>query len=305
VNTRRRSAWRKASATVSIVLLFFLAACSGSDDNDEQSGNSNAESKKDSDLAAMLPDDVQQEGSITWSMEPFYPPFSLSEGDSNEVQGINVDLAHELSALFGVEANIQPGKFDGLIPGIQSERIDVGIATMADTKERRGKVDFVDYFQSGTAIFVKPENPAGINAMSDLCGKQVGVVKGTFQVNDAEAQNERCQKNGNEAMDIQVFDKQAGMLLALKSGRSEVMLMDYVAGSYAATTEGGDAFVQTGDIEDPQRKGMIVSKDRPELRDALQAAMQKLVENGRYEEVLEEWDQTGGALDTITINDGN
>ena len=48
---------------------------------------------------------------------------------------------------------------------------------------------------------------------------------------------------------------------------------------------------------------MIFDKENTRLRDAVQEAMQELMDNGRYMEILEEWDQTGGAIDTATLND--
>jgi len=276
----------------------------GGNTAEDEAGES-ADNVGDAPLADLLPEDIKEKGHIVWAVEPYYPPFTLSSDDESETVGINVDLAEEMSELFGVSAEINAGSFDGLIPGILSERYDVGIATMADTEERREQVDFIDYFQSGTAIFVGPGNPHGINSMDDLCGLTVGAVKGTFQVDDGEAQVEECASSGADVLDLDVFNEQAGMLLALSSGRSDAMLMDYVAGSYAATTEGGDAFEMTGEIADPQRKGMIVSKDREDLRDAVATAMQELVDNGRYLEILEDWDQADGELDEITINDGN
>jgi len=310
-NRFNRTRWLVASAA----LLVGLSACSagGTPDSDaapdagEAGGEAGESTEPDSDapLADLLPDDVREKGTIVWAVEPYYPPFTQSSDDESETVGINIDLAEEMSALLGVTPEVNAGSFDGLIPGIMSERYDVGIATMADTSERREQVDFIDYFQSGTAIFVAPDNPLGVQSMDDLCGHTVGAVKGTFQVDDGEAQAQRCSEEGKEELDLQVFNEQAGMLLALSSGRSDAMLMDYVAGSYAATTEGGGAFEMTGEIADPQRKGMIVSKDRTELRDAVQEAMQELVENGRYLEILEDWDQKDGALETITINDGN
>ena len=253
---------------------------------------------------AGLPKGVASEGKIVWAVEPYYPPFTLSDDDGGELVGINIDFAHEMSELLGVEAEVVAGSFDGLIPGVQSQRYDVAIATMADTEPRREQVDFIDYFQSGSAVFVSEGSDSGINGMDDLCGHTVGVVKGTFEVEDAEEQSDVCVERGEDPLDIQIFNEQAGMLLSLRSGRSDAMLMDYVAGNYAATTEGGTAFELVGDIAAPKRKGMIFDKSNDQLRDAVQQVMQELMDNGRYMEILEEWDQEGGAIDIATLNDG-
>src|SRR5690625_3065883 len=66
---------------------------------------------------AGLPEGVASEGKIVWAVEPYYPPFTLSDDDGGELVGINIDLAHEMSELLGVEAEVVAGSFDGLIPG--------------------------------------------------------------------------------------------------------------------------------------------------------------------------------------------
>ena len=279
-----------------------LASCSstaGSAEAEPAEGQSAA-----TEQSAALPEGVASQGKIVWAVEPYYPPFTLSDDDGGELVGINIDLAHEMSDRLGVEAEIVAGSFDGLIPGVQSQRYDVAIATMADTEPRREQVDFIDYFQSGSAVFVSEGSDSGINGMDDLCGHTVGVVKGTFEVEDAEEQSDTCVERGEDPLDIQIFNEQAGMLLSLRSGRSDAMLMDYVAGNYAATTEGGTAFEIVGDIAAPKRKGMIFDKSNDQLRDAVQQVMQELMDYGRYMEILEEWDQEGGAIDIATLNDG-
>lgn|SRR5699024_271259 len=129
-----------------------LASCSstaGSAEAEPAEGQSAA-----TEQSAALPEGVASQGKIVWAVEPYYPPFTLSDDDGGELVGINIDLAHEMSDRLGVEAEIVAGSFDGLIPGVQSQRYDVAIATMADTEPRREQVDFIDYFQSGSAVFV-------------------------------------------------------------------------------------------------------------------------------------------------------
>ncbi|WP_194928743.1 ABC transporter substrate-binding protein [Pseudactinotalea sp. HY158] len=285
-------------ATLMVVVALAASACGGVPESDPVADRTAAARGP----SALLPDDVREDGVIHWGVEPYFPPFTMSGDDDQTVVGINVDLADELSAVLGVESDVIPGSFDGLIPGIQSERYDIGIATMADTAERREQVDFIDYFENGSGIFVRIDSPLGIEHLADLCGHVVGVVKGTYQVGDAEDQADRCADDGLGQLEVQVFNEQAAMILALTSGRTEAMLMEDVAGLYAATAAGSE-FEITGEVQDPKRSGMIVSKDRPELRAAVQAAMQQLMDRGRYLEILESWGQEGGAIGVATLND--
>ena len=255
---------KKHSLSVALGVVLALSACGANGTGNEGdiqgengAGSSSGGEATDKDagaLAHLVPDELSDKNKIVWAVEPYYPPFTLSSDDESELVGINMDLAEEMSHLLGVEYEVIAGSFDGLIPGVNSGRYDVAIATMADTAERREEVDFIDYFQSGSAVFVAEGTNHDIASIEDLCGYSVGVVKGTFEVEDAEEQSEACASQGEDELDIQVFNEQAGMLLSLESGRSDAMLMDYVAGNYAATTEGGKKFTSVGDITDPKRR---------------------------------------------------
>ena len=55
---------------------------------------------------------------------------------------------------------------------------------------------------------------------------------------------------------------------------------------------------------EPGLYGMAVARDRTDVRDALAAAMGRLVESGAYQRVLDDWDVASGAVDEVTVNGG-
>lgn len=280
----------------------FLTACSP--EAEESADSETLEAAVSGEVNEELPPSVEETGVIVWGTEPYYPPFQMAGDEDGEVIGLDIDLIEEITARLGLEYEILLGTFDGFIPGIKANRYDIVIDAMADTEERRKEVNFIDYFQAGSAIFAAPENASDITEMDQLCGKSVAALKATFQVEDAEAQSEKCESDGEGPIDIQVYPEQGAVNLAVTSGRADAMLMDSAMGQYVAK-EAGDQFVITSEPTDPKRKGIIVAKENVGLMLAVQEALQEMIDDGTYQEIFERWDQAAGVIPEATINDGN
>ena len=94
-------------------------------------------------------------------------------------------------------------------------------------------------------------------------------------------------------------------MLQVKSGRADSGLQDYPVASYnARTSGGGEDFEVVGEQIQAGPLGIGVSKDEPELRDALQQALQAIIDDGTYAELLEKYDVPLGAVDRATVNGG-
>lgn len=112
-------------------------------------------------------------------MELAYPPFE-SKDDQGKPSGVSVDLANALGEYLGRPVQIENTNWDGLIPSLQTGKVDVVISSMTITDERKEVVDFsVPYAHSYLGLLVN--NNANINQVEDLNqpGRIVAVKKGT------------------------------------------------------------------------------------------------------------------------------
>ncbi len=116
---------------------------------------------------------------LTVGMELAYPPFETKD-DKGNPSGISVDLAYAMGEHLGREVKIENLNWDGLIPSLQTNKVDVIISSMTITEERSKVVDFSDpYANSYLALLTNAD--AEINTVEDLnqIGKVVAVKKGT------------------------------------------------------------------------------------------------------------------------------
>ncbi|MFW6693874.1 ABC transporter substrate-binding protein [Streptomyces sp. MAR4 CNX-425] len=262
-------------------------------DGGETKGSANA-------APGTLPKAIKDAGVIKVGSDIAYAPMEFDQG--GKPAGVDIDIANALGEELGVEFQFQNNVFDNLIPSLDSGRFDIIMSSMTDNKERQAEVDFVDYFSAGVSILVQKGNPEGIKTLDDLCGETVAFQRGTVSADIAKAQNEKCDK----PIETLPFTKDTEALLQVKQGRAVADLNDFPVAAYnARESGGGEDFEVVGEQIDAAPYGIAVSKDNPELRDALAEALDAIIENGEYQKVLEKWNVENGGVDKATINGGN
>ncbi|WP_409055114.1 ABC transporter substrate-binding protein [Streptomyces sp. SYP-A7185] len=311
--TPRSAPRRTALVTVPTALVCLLSACGGSD---EPAGKAPASAevagvtvKKNTDLHAALPDAVKKSGTVRVATDVPYAPFEMfvKEGGS-ELTGLDYDLGQALGARLGVTFKFTPQKFDGIVPAIQAGKFDVAMSAITDNKERQQVVDFVDYSQSGSGILVAQGNPKKVTTLEDLCGSPVAVQAATNQLKLLKAHQKQCARSGRKSIDIQTFPKDSDAQLALRSGKVVAdVLTKPAAGWTAKTADGGKAFDL---VEDPKApggynaspNGIAVSKKQPQLTDAIQKALQSLIDDGTVKKIYAKYGVASIAVQTATKN---
>lgn len=278
-----------------------LTACGGSSND---SGGQTAAGAK-APMFDALPAKYQKSKKIVVGSDIAYAPMEYYDTDGTTVLGLDKDITDALSKQLGVVFEWHNATFDGLITQLESKRIDVAISGMSDTPERQQKVDFVDYYQAGAMLLVQKGNPHNLKSIADLCGMTVAVQRGTTQEGYAQEQSKKCTAEGKKAINLLSFDRETEAMLQVKSGRAAADMQDYPVASYnARTSGGGNDFEVVGQQIQAGPLGIAVNKDNTQLRDALQKAVQKIIDDGTYAKLLKKYDVPLGGVDKATINGG-
>jgi polar amino acid transport system substrate-binding protein len=291
--------------TLALALGLALTGCGGSDSGDDDPTLTQPSgSAKSSTLNASLPQAIRAAGVIKVGSDVAYAPVEFFDTDGKTVIGIDPDLGAAIGEQLGVKLEFQNATFDGLITSLGSKRIDVIMSAMSDTPERQKSIDFVDYFTAGTSILVKKGNPEKIASLDDFCGKTIALQRGTTQEDVAKEQQAKCKTAGKE-LKVLAFDRDTEALLQVKQGRAVADMNDFPVAAYnAKTSGGGNDFEVVGEQIAAGPYGIGVRKEDTQLRDALQKALQALIDNGEYAKVLEKWNVTQGAVSSATVNGG-
>ncbi|MCU1601919.1 MAG: atrA protein [Frankiales bacterium] len=293
---------RLLSAPLLAVLPLALASCGSGSDSPTVSAPSTSTSASTGSLASLLPAAIKAKGKLVVGSDVSYAPVEFTDTDGKTAVGIDPDLAKAIGDKLGITLEFVNGTFDGLIPQLTtSKRIDLIMSAMSDNKKRQATVDFVDYFSAGTSIIVAKGNPKGIKGLDDFCGQTVAIQRGTTQDDVAEAQKTKC--GSAKPLTILKFDTDPEALQQVKQGRAVADMNDFPVAAYTAQKQ-ADSFEVVGDQLEAGPYGIGVRKSDTALRDAVQKAVQALIDDGSYKTILDKWQVAQGALTTATINAG-
>jgi polar amino acid transport system substrate-binding protein len=277
-----------------------LAGCGGSDSSSSGAGATTASSATaDPQVAALVPAELRGK-TLVVAAEAAYPPDEYFDEDGKTIIGMGPDLIKALGGVMGLDVRVQNASFDGILPGLASGKYDIGMSSFTDTKEREGTVDFVTYFSAGTSFFVKADGGPAIETLDDICGRTVAVDKGAVQVDDAQAQSDKCKAAGKPAVKLSIFPDQDAANLAVSSGRSEVGMVDSPVAVFQVRQTGG-ALKLSGQPYGTAPYGIALPKGSPLARPLL-AALKALMADGTYARILHTWGLEQGAIDDPVIN---
>jgi len=288
-----------------MLALLAIAGCGSSSSNTSSSSPTSTTSTSAGTgavaaIAAKVPAAIKSKGTLVVGTEAQYAPNEFLASDGHTIIGMDPDLVTALAETMGLKAEFNDAQFEAIIPGIQAGRYDLGASSFTDTKEREKKVDFVTYFNAGISFYAKAGTNPGVESLKDLCGKTVGVEKGTVEQEESEAQSKACTKEGKKAVTVLSFPGQNQVNLAIASGRAAVGLADSPVVAYQIKQNKGQ-FTLVGKTYAFAPYGLAVPKNSG-LAQPMLEALKELMANGKYKAILEKWGIAEGAISNPKIN---
>jgi polar amino acid transport system substrate-binding protein len=258
----------------------------------------------DQKLHDMLPEKIKSAGEIKVGTEPQTPPYDFYDTDNKTIIGLERELRDEMGTRLGIKFTDMPAQFASIIPGIQAGRFDMGMSAFGDFAEREKIVDVVNYMLEGTSIIVLDGNPKGVHKLKDACGLNAGAVQGSIPLQLLDKQKTLCP--ADKPLNVMQFPSNDQIKIALQSGRADVSMDTTGVAAYSLQhqPEGNKKLeLVPGAQYAVGYQAMLVSKETPELRDALAATMQSMIDDGTYAKIFEKWGLGENKLDKVTIND--
>lgn len=310
MNRNTRTKWY-LTVSIGLTATLMLSACSGgSEPGSGADAGPGADAAIDSAAAAALPAKYKEAGVVNVASDIPTPPMAMFDENQN-LTGFDFDLAQALGARLGVKMELQTQAFDSIIPSLQSGKHDLIISGMNDTVERQKTLDFVAYFHAGFSILVLAGNPEKIGNILDLCGKDVAVQKATVQADILRGYDDECVAKGPGPINVSELPMETDVQTAVRSGKAVADFVDSAVAAYSAQTAGdGTTFEVVRDAEfpsgyNPVYTGIGVLKKDAELSNAMLLAMEAVIADGTYAEILAKYDLSDYAIETAGMNLGS
>jgi len=236
-------------------------------------------------------DKIKASGAVTMGVRESSIPMSYTTGESR-FDGFHVEVCRMILndikdklGLSTLRINYQPVTGQNRIPLVQNGTVDIECGTTTNNTARQRDVSFANtLYVEEVRIAVKANS--GINSISQLAGKKVATTTGTTSVQILRKHEKATGVNFDE-----VFGKDhADSFLLLESGRADAFVMDgsILAGNIANSRNPKD-FKIVGEVLSVEPIAIMVRKDDPQFKAAVNAAIAKIVANGTMPRLWDKW----------------
>jgi len=241
---------------------------------------------------------------LTVGVAPVAPPISTYATDASTVVGADADIANLVAESLGRNVVFQPVAWADWPLGLASGKFDAVISNVGVTEARKQKFDFSTYRLGLHGFFVRVDSPiVAIRDPKDVAGLKIITGSGTNQEKILLEWSRRDEAQGLKPIALQYYDDQAANILALLSGRADVIFNPNGPLTYEAARNGRIRSVGTVNAGWPLRSDVgIVTRKGSGLAEALTLALNDLMANGRHAEALARWRLSEEALPKSETN---
>jgi polar amino acid transport system substrate-binding protein len=248
-------------------------------------------------LATLVPSKISSAGKLIVGVNLPYTPNEYLD-PSGKVVGFDVDLLDATAKVLGLTTDYRQADFSKIIPAVTAGTYDIGMSSFTDTKEREATVTFVDYFTAGI-LWASPKGKTV--DPNNACGLTVSVQSTTTEQQDElPAKSKACTTGDKKPIKILAYENQDDATNAVVLGKSDAMSADSPVTAYAIKQSGGK-LQQAGQIADAAPYGWPIAKGSS-LIQAMQQALQSLMDNGTYHQICARWGLQAGEIKTATVN---
>jgi polar amino acid transport system substrate-binding protein len=213
-----------------------------------------------------------------------YPPFNYFDEDS-VLTGFNVDMARAVCLELAAACDIQVRPWSELIPALRRGEADAVIASHAVSASLLKAVDFTDRYYYTPARFAGKRSTGRLEITPEaLEGRRIAVTKGTA--------HEAYLRTFFRDSSIRAFETPQLARDALVSGTADLVFEDGVSLVFWLNGTASKACCEFkgGPFGEPKYFGdgvaIAVSREDSQLKGLINAALKRLRETGRYEELL-------------------
>lgn len=244
--------------------------------------------------ADLLPETIKNAGVLRIAIPDVGKPLSYKEGDS--LEGLDPDLARAVSAVLGLEPEMEMIPFAAALTGLQADRFDVSYGEFYVTAARLEVADFVSNWQDYSSFLVKADSGFSPTEMVEMCGKTVGAMAGSAELEILTKASESC----DDKPTINAYPSVSNAVLAITSGRVDGVLIN--RGGAQESINLDSALAASGEFGGgPTATAVARTEDSEALLAALKAAYDALIQSGDYAAIMEENDTAYGAVTEAVI----
>jgi len=217
---------------------------------------------------------------VTVAVENAYPPFNMIDANTNEGVGWDYDAVTEICKRINCVPEFKQAAWDGIFPAMEAGEFDWLADGVTITEEREQIVDFsIPYVIVGQVLLVRADETMTVDKMkadeTTLVGTQIGTT------------NEIVAKENFPEERVKSFEDFGATVLALIAGDIDGVVIDNVSASGFMKENEGKLKI-AGQLTSDEQLGFVFPPGS-ELKAAVDAALQSMIDDGTLEELNKKW----------------
>lgn len=258
-------------------------------------------------IAAKVPEEIRKRGKLVIGVGAAgagFPPLAFAATDNTTLIGSEPDIAVLVAGVLGLEPDLENTSWENLFIGLDAGTYDIGFSNITDTEQRKEKYDFASYRQDNLAFETLKDADWTFTKAEDLAGKTIAVGSGTNQEKILLEYGEVVKSKGLDPINVKYFQDANSVYLALGSGQIDAYFGPNPTSAYHVATSGETKIVGAVSGAGSTLQGLIAATTKKDngLVEAVNEALNHVIQSGEYGQVLERWNLTNEAVQQAEIN---
>ncbi|MCI5649666.1 MAG: amino acid ABC transporter substrate-binding protein [Fusicatenibacter sp.] len=247
-----------------------------------------SESASDVSASSETVGDSAEPVTFTVGFDAEYPPYGYMDEDTGEYTGFDLELAEAVCDLYGWQLVKTPINWDSKDMELNSGSIDC-IWNGFTINGREDDYTWSDPYVDNSQVMVVSES-SGINTLSDLAGKNVGVQAASAALELLQSEEEGGQKALADTFAVlQQFPDYNNAFVELQAGSIDAVAMDIGVAKYQLKTR-GEGFKILDESLNSEQYAIGFKKGNTELCEKVNEGLQQLLADGTFEELAEKYE---------------
>jgi len=224
-----------------------------------------------------------QDGYLIMATNAYFPPFQFRSNAQDSVDGVDgicIAIAKIIADELGKTLRVVDMEFGAIILSVMNNEVDIGMAGMTITEERRTVVDFsIPYYTASQVIIANVDS--GIQSAADLAGLRVGVVMnytGDFIVSDME-------DDGLVGSVVRVWALN-DIILELNNGSVDAIVIDISTARALVEQQLNLKIIEDNNTFSAENYGIAVRQGNVQLLNEINRIIQRLIADGTIDRIV-------------------
>ena len=277
---------RFVSAALAAVMALSMTACGSSNSAAETTAADTEAAESQAEETTAEEAKTTDGGTLIVGFDKDFPPMGFV-GDDGEYTGFDLELAEAVCEIYGWKLVKTPINWDAKDTELNSGAIDC-IWNGFTMNGREDDYTWSDPYVDNSQVMVVSEN-SGINSLSDLAGKTVGVQAASAALDLLQSEEDGGQKElADTFAALQQFPDYNNAFVELQAGSIDAVAMDIGVAKYQLESR-GEGYKILDEHLNSEKYAIGFKKGNTELCDKVNEGLQQVLADGTFGKLAEKY----------------